>query len=99
MAADGHDNLPATSYDLTRTFQGIDFKGKRVLDVGAGKGLMSLFAALSGAERVVSIEPEMAGARRQVLATLRTRIHDLALDNTEVLTEDFNTWDARGERF
>jgi len=32
------------------------FKGKRVMDVGAGSGVLSMYAALAGAAKVFSVE-------------------------------------------
>lgn len=95
LAADGHDNQAATSHQLNRQFRGVDFRGKRVLDVGSGKGLMTVFAALNGAERVVSMEPELEGSRSQSAGILRNRIEVLGLKNVEILPEDFNTWEAK----
>jgi len=43
-------------------FQQVDFTGKRVLEVGCGKGLFSLCAGLAGAEHVVGLEPLLEGA-------------------------------------
>ena len=36
--------------------------GRRLLDIGAGDGLYSLYAAAAGAERVVALEPEADGS-------------------------------------
>ncbi|HUT89244.1 MAG TPA: class I SAM-dependent methyltransferase [Thermoguttaceae bacterium] len=99
LAVDGHDNLKAASHGLARQFRGVDFRGKRVLDIGSGKGLMTVFAALSGAEHVVSMEPELQGSRSEVAQILQGRIERLALENVTVLPEDFNAWDPKGETF
>lgn len=43
-------------------FEGINFKGKTVLEIGAGDGLHSFYAASKGAAKVVSLEPEAEGS-------------------------------------
>lgn len=43
-------------------FDGIDFRGKRMLDVGGGDGMMSFYAACAGAAEVICLEPESAGS-------------------------------------
>jgi len=43
-------------------FRGIDFEGKRVLDIGGGDGVYSFYAAAMGAAEVVCLEPEAAGS-------------------------------------
>ena len=99
LVADGHDNMKATSYGLAHTFQGLDFAGKRVLDIGSGKGLMTLFAALNQAETVVSMEPELEGSRSKVLQTQQERIEQLGLTNVSLLSRDFNAWDPQAQQF
>jgi SAM-dependent methyltransferase len=44
-------------------FDGVDLRGRRLLDVGAGAGVLSMYAACAGAARVVSLEPEGPGSR------------------------------------
>jgi SAM-dependent methyltransferase len=43
-------------------FHGVELEGASVLDVGAGVGLLSLYAACAGAARVVSLEPDGPGS-------------------------------------
>ena len=43
-------------------FHDIDLKGKTMMEIGCGKGLFSLWAALQGAEHVVGLEPLLEGA-------------------------------------
>ncbi len=43
---------------LNTLFKGIDFENKRVLDIGGGRGLLSLYAACKGAREVICLEPE-----------------------------------------
>lgn len=43
-------------------FKGIDFKNKRVIDIGGGDGLFGFYAAIKGASHVVVMEPEFDGS-------------------------------------
>ena len=49
-------------FELARRFGDIDLRGMALLDIGAGGGEVSLFAACAGARRVVALEPEAAGS-------------------------------------
>lgn len=50
-------------YHLDAFFGGVDPSGLRVLDVGGGKGLLSLSAAAAGAHSVVCLEPAADGSQ------------------------------------
>ncbi|MCX6355070.1 MAG: class I SAM-dependent methyltransferase [Candidatus Aureabacteria bacterium] len=43
-------------------FQGVDFEGKELLDIGGGPGIYSFYAACSGARRAVCLEPGIEGS-------------------------------------
>jgi SAM-dependent methyltransferase len=43
-------------------FAGTDLEGKRMLDIGGGRGIYSFYAAAAGARSVVCLEPEAAGS-------------------------------------
>jgi len=43
-------------------FHGVELADRTVLDVGAGDGTLSFYAACKGASKVVSLEPEAAGS-------------------------------------
>ena len=48
----------ATTRMCLEALASMDLKGKRVLDVGAGSGILGLFAVLKGAAQAVLIEPD-----------------------------------------
>jgi 2-polyprenyl-3-methyl-5-hydroxy-6-metoxy-1,4-benzoquinol methylase len=43
-------------------FRGVDLQGKTMLEIGCGKGILCLWAALHGAREVVGLEPLAEGA-------------------------------------
>lgn len=53
---------------LNGLFENVDLSQKEVLDIGGGKGLVSLYAAVKGARRVVCLEPEEDGSRNGMIS-------------------------------
>jgi SAM-dependent methyltransferase len=98
LAEDGHDNLDAFLYQARSLFSGIDLRGKSVLEVGSGEGLMTLFASMSGA-KVVSMEPELEGSRSGMIDLQRKRLAALGLADVEFLSADFNAWEPGDRTF
>jgi len=79
-------------------FRDIDFRGKEVLEIGAGAGVLSTFAVVCGAKRVVALEPAAEGSRIGIHDKLtlmrdglnqphfeisRQRLQDYAIDGSE----------------
>jgi len=54
-------------FRLNNLFEKVDLAQKDVLDVGGGSGLLSFYAAVKGAKKVVCIEPEFAGSRNGMI--------------------------------
>jgi len=53
---------------LNGLFKNVDLSQKEVLDIGGGKGLVSLYAAVKGAKKVVCLEPEEDGSRNGMIS-------------------------------
>ena len=71
----------------------IPLAGKRVLDIGGGTGVFSLYAAALGAERVVCLEPGAAGSEVGMRETFRRVADDIGVPNVEMLpsvVQDFS---------
>jgi SAM-dependent methyltransferase len=68
-------------------FDSVDFRGKNVLEIGCGKGLMSLWAKIQGASHVIGLEPMADGCydSPQCFKDFAKMANDLALENTEML--------------
>lgn len=77
-------------------FRGVSLKDKNILDIGGGDGLYSFFAALSGAKKVICLEPEIEGSSLGVQNQFRLIQQMLALQNVTLegkKLQDFNTSD------
>lgn len=69
---------------LKYLFEGVELKGKDVLDVGGGDGLFCFYAKLMGARRVVNMEPEFDGSTKKI----RQRFYELKDDLNKKLELD-----------
>lgn len=92
-------NLGNLRFYLDYLFDGVPLAGRRMLDVGAGDGVYSLYAAAAGAERVVALEPEAAGSSAGVAQKFGRMAKLSALDSTELVSGSFQEFDPEGERF
>jgi SAM-dependent methyltransferase len=86
-------------YGARAHLAGTDLQGKRVLEVGSGKGLLTIFLALQEPKLVVSMEPELNGASPLVIQTQKARIRRLGLSNVELITDDLNQWHVGDQLF
>ena len=97
LAAERYRNYPSSAraiFDCHQTFKGIDLSGKRFLEIGAGAGIHSAYASILGAERVVAIEPAVAGSNDKEVQALPQVIEFVGLSNVEVrgtTLQDFET--------
>ncbi|MBT0809691.1 class I SAM-dependent methyltransferase [Litoribacter ruber] len=71
-------------FHLNFVFDGIDLKGKSVLDIGGGKGLYSFYAAHKGASKVVCLEPESDGSSSNVVTKFNELKVKLGYENVEL---------------
>ncbi len=51
-----------SKYYFKHFFGEYNFHGKRMLDIGGGKGVLTFFAGANGASEVICLEPESAGS-------------------------------------
>lgn len=68
-------------------FETIDFRGKNVLEIGCGKGMMCLWAKIHGANRVVGLEPLAEGCYDSTACykDFLTIVSEVGLEDIEVL--------------
>lgn len=85
---------------LCYLFDRVSFTGKHVLDIGAGVGLMGLFAAGEGASRVVCLEPEAAGGKSGMRDTFHELRAALPIDADVTMQADtFQSFRPGDEKF
>ena len=84
---------------VEQLFEGIPLAGKRILDIGAGTGLLSLYAACNGAERVVALEPEAAGSRQDMRTVFHATAAELGCTQVEMLPLTFQEYEPAGQQF
>ncbi|CAG0886452.1 unnamed protein product [Cyprideis torosa] len=72
------DFIRTSTYQRAILVNGIDFENKVVLDVGAGSGILSFFAAHAGAKKVYAVEASSMAEHAATLARenrMNDRIH------------------------
>jgi SAM-dependent methyltransferase len=84
---------------LDYLFEGVDLQGARVLDIGAGGGRYSFYAAASGAARVVALEPEAAGSDTGVASRFEQVRDRLGVDSVELRQETLQEFHPGDELF
>jgi SAM-dependent methyltransferase len=70
--------------------------GKRILEIGAGAGVVSGYAVVAGAERVEAIEPELAGSSDGYLCQIQKLADRLDSDRLNVLPCTFQDYRDEG---
>ena len=65
-------------------FDGISLSGKRMLEIGCGRGAFCIWAALQGANYVLGIEPEADGSTSGSSNKFNDLIRQCGLENTEL---------------
>jgi SAM-dependent methyltransferase len=100
LAEDGHQNPPAFLHEAEHFCSGVSLRGRTMLEIGSGRGLFCIYAAVhGGASLVVSMEPELEGSRDGTLALQQRRLTTLGVANVELVAADFNAWQSGGRRF
>lgn len=81
-----YDDLPFLKWDSEELSRLIDFKGKDVIDVGAGTGRLAFVAAGEGAHAVFAVEP-VSNLRRYIKRKSRKRGLDNVFPVDGLITE------------
>lgn len=88
------DEVRTTHYRNAILNNKIDFQGKIVMDVGAGSGILSLFAAQAGAAKVYAVEASNmainaralveANGYKNIIEVIQSKIEDISEDHIPV---------------
>lgn len=93
-------NKRRTAFHLKTLFKNVDLRNKNVLDIGGGNGLLSNYAAVTGAKRVVLLEPEFDGSHAGIVKVNMDMQEKLALGNiVSFKDETFQNYDNNGLAF
>jgi type I protein arginine methyltransferase len=84
-----HDQVRTGTYKAACMENKVDFKGKVVVDVGTGTGILALFAAQAGAKKVYAIEASniaenaralvKANGYEDVITVIKGKVEDVTL--------------------
>ena len=82
-----------------RLFGQPTLSGLRVLDIGAGNGIFSCYAAAAGASQVVALEPEAAGSHNQMLDGFQALLDRLEFRQVRLVPTTFQAYQPGSETF
>lgn len=100
MIKEGPDTSKGNlQFQMDNLFGGINFKNKRVLDIGGGSGFFSFYAACSGAKEVVCLEPEAEGSSLGVIEKFQTLNRLLKRDEVTLEPVTFQAFKPDGKTF
>jgi SAM-dependent methyltransferase len=80
-------------------FNRIDFRGKTMLDVGGGDGTLSFYAACAGAQKVICLEPEVAGSATGMNAAFNRTASFLDQGKVKLLPHQLQDYESGGDFF
>jgi len=80
-----HHKFKISNAYLKWLFKDLDFKNKRVLDIGGGRGLYSYYAKSMGASEVINLEPFSDGSSGNFIKNI-----DLIVNHESIFFQDFN---------
>jgi 2-polyprenyl-3-methyl-5-hydroxy-6-metoxy-1,4-benzoquinol methylase len=92
-------NVRNLEFELGFLFDGVPLRGRSVLEIGGGAGILSYYAASMGATRVVCLEPEADGGTAGIRQRFRQLGQRLRLDSVRLEPTTLQRFDAAGATF
>jgi SAM-dependent methyltransferase len=86
-------------FNLENLFEGIDLRGKKVLDIGGGFGLHSFYVACRGADSVICLEPAIEGSSDFAIEKFQKLHNRLGIKQVTLQTTTFQEFKHDGELF
>ena len=86
-------------FETEKLFGHLSFKDRSVLDIGAGDGHTSMYAACAGATRVVALEPEAAGSHGDMRTKFERQADRLGMRQVVLREETLQDFEPGNERF
>lgn len=85
-----NDTIKHFIYHFTEQFRGIDFTDKKILEIGCGKGLISLYIGLFlNPKHIDALDESLGeGSDSNVLDILQNNIDTLGINNISVVKKD-----------
>lgn len=83
----GRSSVARLRFFLEGLLDGIPFEGRRVLDVGGGHGILTMYAAARGATEAVCLEPLAEGSRENTDQEFNDFRDSLGLTNARLSRE------------
>jgi cyclopropane fatty-acyl-phospholipid synthase-like methyltransferase len=92
-------HIDRVEWRMKDQFRDVSWVGKDVFEVGCGSGEISIYMALTGARRVIGIDPGGAGSNDTARQRMQDLIQKLELDNFEFYPVLFQDFDQKPESF
>jgi hypothetical protein len=99
MVIGGRKSPKHIKFNCQQAFQGVDLCDKSVLEIGAGEGILSAYAATHGAKYVVALEPGAAGSNGGSASTIQLIKQKLRVSNLEISDGMIQNYDSGGRKF